>query len=53
MEKLTRGSKEWYLEVTTLSELLRRWSASPDDEVIQIAILESMEKLGLNAKAES
>lgn len=53
MEKLTRGSKEWYLEVTTLSEPLRRWTASPDDEVIQIAILESMEKLGLNVKAES
>jgi hypothetical protein len=53
MERLTRGSKEWYLEVTTLSELLRRWSAAPDDEVIQIAILESMEKLGLVVKSEA
>ena len=53
MEKLTRGSKEWYVEVTTLSELLRRWSVSPDDEVIQIFILESMEKLGLIDKVES
>jgi hypothetical protein len=30
-----------------------RWSAAPNDEVIQIAIMESMEKLGLTIKADS
>jgi hypothetical protein len=47
MDELKRGTREWYIEVTNMSDLLHKWKDHPDDDVIQAALQESMEKLGL------
>jgi hypothetical protein len=46
LEKVQRGTKEWYLEVSNLSDLLQKWKDHPDD-VIQMALQQSLETLGL------
>jgi len=46
-KRLNYDSREWFLETVTFDRLWRQWIKRPTDREVLLAIVESLERLGL------